>query len=49
MFLFARSSHPTYGFFVMNRLGVDNLKVFLTKDMEIEVMGDYVIFKDEEG
>ncbi|KAJ3085792.1 hypothetical protein HK102_013829 [Quaeritorhiza haematococci] len=45
MFLFQRSEHPMYGFLVMNRLGVDNLQVLLSDDMEFTIMQDYVIYK----
>lgn len=45
MFIFNRNKEPSLGFFVMNRLGLENLMVFITADMEIEISGDFVIYK----
>ncbi|KAG0230290.1 hypothetical protein BGX31_005903 [Mortierella sp. GBA43] len=38
---------PGYGFFIMNRLGLDNLKVDITGDMALQLTSDYIIYKDE--
>jgi hypothetical protein len=40
---------PGYGFFIMNRLGLDNLKVDITGDMALQLTSDYIIYKDEKG
>nr|KAJ3414521.1 hypothetical protein HK105_001753 [Polyrhizophydium stewartii] len=45
MFVFQRSAQPIYGFFVMNRLGTDNLIVSLTGDLQFQTLGDYLIYK----
>ncbi|KAI8803313.1 hypothetical protein BJ742DRAFT_829293, partial [Cladochytrium replicatum] len=50
MFIFSRGDDGVgtgkgYGFFVLNRLGVDNFKVVLTGDMEFQLMADYVIYR----
>lgn len=55
LFLYERSCAPRYAFTVMNRLGVENLTVYCTGDLEIShqgttfihsSLGDYVIMKD---
>ncbi|KAG4107160.1 hypothetical protein H8356DRAFT_1626033 [Neocallimastix lanati (nom. inval.)] len=45
MFIFKRTKEPTTGFLVMNRLTPDNLTVHITANMEIEITGDFVIYK----
>ncbi|KAI8810918.1 hypothetical protein BJ742DRAFT_675424 [Cladochytrium replicatum] len=50
MFIFSRGVDGVgggkgYGFFILNRLGVDNFKVVLTGDMEFQLMADYVIYR----
>jgi len=45
MFIFKRTKEPTTGFLVMNRLAPDNLIVHITSNMEIEITGDFVIYK----
>lgn len=49
MFIFQRAIEPTYGIFVMNRLGVENLMANLNPDMEVQIIGDYVIYRKEDG
>lgn len=44
-----RSTLPSYGFFIMNRLGIDNLMADLTADMALELTSDYIIYRDEKG
>ncbi|KAF9355195.1 hypothetical protein BGX34_010610 [Mortierella sp. NVP85] len=41
------STTPTYGFFIMNRLGLDNLMADLTGDMALQLTSDYLIYRDE--
>ncbi|KAF8939855.1 hypothetical protein BGZ58_008483 [Dissophora ornata] len=38
---------PSYGFFIMNRLGLENLMVDLTGDMALQLTSDYIIYRDE--
>ncbi|KAI7821957.1 hypothetical protein BC939DRAFT_398301 [Gamsiella multidivaricata] len=46
MFVFkSRSSVPSYGFFIMNRLGLDNLMADLTGDMALQLTSDYIIYQ----
>ncbi|KAI9202095.1 uncharacterized protein BJ171DRAFT_461707 [Polychytrium aggregatum] len=45
MFLFRKESLNRYGIFVMNRLSTDNHNEELNSEMEIQVMGDYVIYR----
>ncbi|KAF9205087.1 hypothetical protein BGZ59_000684 [Podila verticillata] len=47
MFVFKRSTLPSYGFFIMNRLGIDNLMADLTADMALQLTSDYIIYRDE--
>jgi len=49
MFIFKRTKEPTTGFLVMNRLTPDNLTVHITANMEIEITGDFVIYKTADG
>ncbi|KAF9434526.1 hypothetical protein BGZ76_007868 [Entomortierella beljakovae] len=45
MFVFKRSAAPSYGFFIMNRLGLENLMADLTGDMALQVTSDYIIYR----
>ncbi|KAF9923604.1 hypothetical protein FBU30_006380 [Linnemannia zychae] len=47
MFVFRRSTTPSYGFFIMNRLGIDNMMADLTGDMALQLTPDYIIYRDE--
>ncbi|KAF9902596.1 hypothetical protein EC991_004769 [Linnemannia zychae] len=47
MFVFRRSTLPYYGFFIMNRLGIDNMMADLTADMALQLTSDYIIYRDE--
>ncbi|RUS18747.1 hypothetical protein BC937DRAFT_88398 [Endogone sp. FLAS-F59071] len=49
MFVFKRSKSPTYGVFVLNRLGIDNYSTFLTKGLEIQLTEEYIIYRTEDG
>ncbi|KAG9060917.1 hypothetical protein KI688_007874 [Linnemannia hyalina] len=41
------STLPSYGFFIMNRLGIDNMMADLTGDMALQLTSDYIIYRDE--
>lgn len=46
MFLFRRESvSPHYGMFVLNRNGVDNYAIQITRDDDLEVTEEFVIFR----
>ena len=49
MFIFRRTKEPNTGFLVMNRLTPDNLIVYITENIEIEITGDFVIYKTADG
>ncbi|TPX65309.1 hypothetical protein SpCBS45565_g05294 [Spizellomyces sp. 'palustris'] len=49
MFVFQRSVEPFYGLFVMNRLGIENLMVLLSADMEVQLMQEFVIYRKPDG
>lgn len=48
MFIFRRTKEPSTGFLVMNRLTPDNLIVYITANIEIEITGDFVIYKTDD-
>ncbi|GAA5944052.1 uncharacterized protein JCM15063_004301 [Sporobolomyces koalae] len=45
MFLFSRSQAPHYGFFVLNRQGLEYIQEFLTPDCELNVGGEFILFE----
>ncbi|GAA6046690.1 hypothetical protein JCM3770_003119 [Rhodotorula araucariae] len=45
MFLFARSQSPHYGFFVLNRNGLEYVQEFLTPECEVEAGGEFILFE----
>lgn len=46
MFLYRRETQsPHYGMFVLNRNGVDNYATHITRDDDLEVTDDFVIFR----
>ncbi|KAI8918446.1 hypothetical protein DFJ77DRAFT_428704 [Powellomyces hirtus] len=45
MFIFQRSAAPFYGLFVMNRLALENLMVLLNADMEVQLLQEFVIYR----
>lgn len=45
MFLFKRSVEPFYGFFILNRQGLEYIQQDLTLDASIELMGDFIAFE----
>ncbi|ORY49742.1 hypothetical protein BCR35DRAFT_272600 [Leucosporidium creatinivorum] len=45
MFLFSRSSTPRYGFFVLNRQGLEYVQEFLTPESDVKVEGDFILYE----
>ncbi|KAL1914750.1 uncharacterized protein VTP21DRAFT_8008 [Calcarisporiella thermophila] len=45
MFIFKRSVAPVYGFFIMNRLSIENFHTFLTSDVEIQLSSEFIIYR----
>lgn len=45
MFLVLRSAPPLHALFILNRSNLNNLSISLIPDMEIDVEGDYVIYR----
>lgn len=45
MFLYRRSSAPFYGFFVLNRNGVENFDAKLQAEDDVELAGEFVHFR----
>ncbi|ORX90235.1 DCP1-domain-containing protein [Basidiobolus meristosporus CBS 931.73] len=48
MFLFKREVSPKYGFFVMNRLSIDNFIVYLNGNMDLQITTDFIIYRTGE-
>ncbi|KAJ3106832.1 mRNA-decapping enzyme 1B [Phlyctochytrium planicorne] len=48
LFLMQRASAPYYSMFVLNRLSTENFKKDLSAAMEVQVLGDYVIFRTDD-
>jgi hypothetical protein len=49
LFVFRRTQAPTFGFQILNRLDLNDLKIYLSSDLELETSGDFLIFKTESG
>jgi hypothetical protein len=45
MFLYRRSSSPKYGFSVLNRNGIENYTANMTKDDDLELTEDFLIYR----
>ncbi|BGP34905.1 hypothetical protein JCM10296v2_006729 [Rhodotorula toruloides] len=45
MFLFARSTAPHYGFFILNRNGLEYVQEFLTPESEVQVGGEFILYE----
>ncbi|KAH9855636.1 hypothetical protein C2E23DRAFT_814135 [Lenzites betulinus] len=43
MFLFEKSTYPTYGFYILNRMGTDDYVRPIYPEDDMEVMGDYLM------
>lgn len=49
MFLYERSVEPRYGFYILNRLSLDNLQVPILQELQIQQSGDYLMYKLADG
>ncbi|BGP57896.1 hypothetical protein JCM8202v2_005545 [Rhodotorula sphaerocarpa] len=45
MFLFSRTTAPHYGFFVLNRNGLEYVQEFLTPESEVQVGGEFILYE----
>ncbi|GAA6004410.1 uncharacterized protein JCM10292_007053 [Rhodotorula paludigena] len=45
LFLFSRSVAPNYGFFVLNRNGLEYVQEFLTPECEVKSGGEFILFE----
>ncbi|KAI0764038.1 hypothetical protein BD413DRAFT_200113 [Trametes elegans] len=43
MFLFEKSTYPTYGFYILNRMGTDDYVRPIYPEDDMEIMGDYLM------
>jgi hypothetical protein len=49
LFLYERTVEPRFGFMILNRLGLDNLQVDITPELQIQQSGDYLMYKFADG
>ncbi|UZJ54665.1 hypothetical protein CBS101457_003985 [Exobasidium rhododendri] len=49
MFLYRRSVNPPYGFFVLNRNGVENFSANLTTEDDLELTTEFIIYRASQG
>ncbi|KAF9168566.1 hypothetical protein DFQ26_005597 [Actinomortierella ambigua] len=49
MFVFTRTTSPSFGFYIMNRLSIENFMVDLTGDLALQLTSDYIIYSDEQS
>ncbi|KAJ3005197.1 hypothetical protein NUW54_g4451 [Trametes sanguinea] len=45
MFLYEKSSYPTYGFYILNRMGTDDFIRPIYPEDDMEIMGDYLMYR----
>ncbi|OCH85067.1 hypothetical protein OBBRIDRAFT_815231 [Obba rivulosa] len=45
MFLFERKTYPPYGLFILNRTATDDYIQFIHPEDDIEIMGDYLMYR----
>jgi hypothetical protein len=45
MFLFKREINPTYGFFILNRNGLEYVNEFLVAESEVKLEGEFILFE----
>ncbi|KAJ3327978.1 mRNA-decapping enzyme 1B, partial [Kappamyces sp. JEL0680] len=45
LFLYERTVEPRFGVIVLNRLGLDNLEMKISSEMQIQLSGDYLMYK----
>lgn len=45
MFLYRRAAAPTYGFFVLNRNGVENFSAPLTHNDDLDLTDEFIIYR----
>ncbi|KAJ3321816.1 mRNA-decapping enzyme subunit 1 [Boothiomyces sp. JEL0866] len=47
LFLYERSEEPRFGFYILNRVGLENLQVDVTADLQFQQVDDYLMYKNE--
>ncbi|KAI0353390.1 hypothetical protein OH77DRAFT_1427449 [Trametes cingulata] len=45
MFLYEKSTYPTYGFFILNRMGTDDYVRPIYPEDDMEIIGDYLMYR----
>eukprot|EP01134_Creolimax_fragrantissima_P007135 CFRG7135T1 len=49
LFVYRRSITPNFGFFLMNRMGIENINELVTTMMKIKVEPPYLLYRNETG
>lgn len=49
LFLVERARNPIYSIFILNRNGLENLKVDIIPELQIQESGDYLMYKLNDG
>lgn len=49
LFVFERRDAPQYGFFIMNRLNIENIMELVTPNMRIKISDPYLLYKNPLG
>ncbi|KAI0367190.1 hypothetical protein BV20DRAFT_970836 [Pilatotrama ljubarskyi] len=45
MFLYEKSTYPTYGFYILNRMGTDDYVRPIYPEDDMEIIGDYLMYR----
>jgi len=45
MFLFKREVSPVFGFFILNRNGLEYVNEFLVAESEVKLEGEFILFE----
>ncbi len=45
MFLFKREISPVFGFFILNRNGLEYVNEFLVAESEVKLEGEFILFE----
>lgn len=49
LLVFERSEPPTYGFFIMNRISLENIMELVTSNMRFKISEPYLLYKNPLG
>jgi mRNA-decapping enzyme 1B len=49
LFVFERTESPRYGFFLMNRISIENIMELVTPDMKFKYSEPYLLYRNPLG